>query len=309
MSETKVSLLIPTMNRPDSLKRTVASYLTGSRLPDEIVVVDQSNQENSALIKELLTHFEGKVRIKYFSQAEPSLTMARNKAASEATCEILIMSDDDVDANYDTIQNTVRLFEDSSISMIAGIDENAIEKQTKIGYLFGTKSWAKRKIGHVSRSMLGRYPNTINGQIPTEWAMGYFFAIRKSCLDKWNLSWDENLKEYAYAEDLDFSYRYFLQSKKNHMRCVLDDSVRVKHLVSREYRIPSRKETYMYVCNRMYLLNKLWNKKLNWIVMYWCNFWMYVLRVIKREQPRDFFDAMIYCTQNKEEVRNGKYHI
>lgn len=50
---------------------------------------------------------------------------------------------------------------DKSISMIAAIDDNMPTKQSALGYILGTRSFKKRKIGHVTYSMLGRYPENV----------------------------------------------------------------------------------------------------------------------------------------------------
>ena len=56
--------------------------------------------------------------------------------------------------------------------------------------------------------MRGRYPAPVADMVATDWAMGYFFCVRRSCMERWDCWFDENLKRYAYAEDLDVSIRY-----------------------------------------------------------------------------------------------------
>ena len=90
--------------------------------------------------------------------------------------------------------------------MIAALDTNSIRKnKIELGYLAGLKSIKNRKIGHVTLSLLGRYPNVVVGDISTQWAMGYCFAVRRSLLNCWGIKWDENLNGYAYAKDLDLA--------------------------------------------------------------------------------------------------------
>ena len=40
-----ISVLIPTMNRPEALKRTIQSFLNGTAIPSQIIVVDQSREK------------------------------------------------------------------------------------------------------------------------------------------------------------------------------------------------------------------------------------------------------------------------
>ena len=48
-----------------------------------------------------------------------------------------------------------------------------------MGYIFLRKK-CNSKEGYVMKSIFGRYPQNIDKRIKTQWAMGYFFAIRKS---------------------------------------------------------------------------------------------------------------------------------
>lgn len=303
-----LAVAIPTMNRPQTLQRTLESYCAADFLPKQIVVVDQSQTtEMQEKNKQLLERVSIKIpQVSYIYQKEPSLTQARNRATLAATQDIIVCSDDDVDVYKDTLKNVYDLFQNSKIAMVAGLNDCSQKTTSKIGYLLGTKSFGKRKIGHVTASMLGRFPEgDIKGEIPTQWAMGFFFAVRTPLLKKWKIQWDENLTSYAYAEDLDFSYNYYKCAVKEQLNCVLSDKVHVKHLGSKEYRIPSQKTTYMYVCHRYYLAfkhGKGWKENL---AMLWCNFWMFIFRIVKRQQPKDMLKAMVYCYKNRAKIKKG----
>lgn len=307
MKVVPISVLIPTMNRPGALKRTLAGYLEGNCIPKQIVVVDQSQDENTA--KENIAVVESCrsfTEIVYVYQKVASLTKARNCALTKASEDILVCSDDDVDVYKNTICNVYRIMQDSSIAMIAGIDDNMPSSSSKVGYFLGTKSFFKRNIGHVTASMLGRFPERFNEVTETMWAMGFFFVVRKSLLAKWNLQWDEQLTSYAYAEDLDFSYEYYKKAKREFLRCIIAKSIHVRHLTSQEYRIPSRKSTFMYVLNRAYLSHK---HQMGWkseLAMNWCNFWMYMRRKMKSEEPHDMADAMRVLRKNRKKIHNGQ---
>lgn len=113
--------------------------------------------------------------------------------------------------------------------------------------LFGMASFRKRSMGHMARACYGVFPSSIGDMTSTEWAMGFFFVVRKSLMEKWHLRFDENLKSYAYAEDLDFTYGYYLKANAEKLRCIMSRKLVVRHNASREYRIPLRKHTFMLV--------------------------------------------------------------
>lgn len=292
-----ISVVIPTMNRPKSLDRTLKFFFSGDDCPTQIIVVDQSQDmavrdENQRILQKYSNAYLG---LLYEYQQVASSTKARNRGLSKAVNEIIVFADDDIDVNPDTIGNVYMLMQDSNVAMVAGIDEFMKPATTKVGYLLGTKSFRKRKMGHVTNSMLGRYPDNITEQTETQWAMGYFFVVRKSLMTKWSCQWDENLTSYAYAEDLDFSFDYYKHAHREGMKCILDPSVRVKHLATREYRIPSVKSMYMYVVNRAYLSTKHNLGMKGLVANWWCNFWQLMRSLVMCQNPRILAHAM-WCT-------------
>ena len=292
-----ISIIIPTMNRPESLDRTLKYIFEGYNTPNQIVIVDQSQVEEvrNENQKVLLNYKSENVSTVYEYQLLPSLTKARNLGMSKATNEIIVLADDDIDVNVDTLQNVYSIMQDSNIAMIAGIDELTQLSSTNIGYILGTKSYSKRNIGHVTRSMLGRYPDNIKARVETQWAQGYFFVVRKNLMDKWQCRWDESLTSYAYAEDLDFSFGYYKHAHAEGLKCIIDPTVKVKHLATKEYRIPNAKSLYMYVINRAYLSHKHDMGTIGLIASFWCNFWRLIHSIVKRQNPKVLARA-IWCS-------------
>ncbi len=309
MGKVNVSLLIPTMNRPETLEATLKSYFEKEFYPAEVIVVDQSADETvRAEVKKAVESFGDKVKCVYIYQEVPSLTKARNTAFKAASFDNLICSDDDIFVEKNTVKNVCDILNRGDVSMIAGIDTNAPERSGKIGCLLGTKSFFKRKRGHVTKSMLGRYPDVILKETPTEWAMGYFFAIKKSLAEKWDICWDENLVSYAYAEDLDYSYTYYKKSKAEGLKCILTPQVKVKHLVSREYRTPGFKATVMYTVHRRYLVYKHKAGILSRFMINYCNFFRLMERKIKKQNPAELKKAIkIAKSIKKQDYLNGNF--
>lgn len=302
-----VSVIIPTMNRPESLGRTLEHLLKGEGIPSQIIIVDQSpdskiRKANEELVKKNKAIVDD---IVYCYQETPSLTKARNQGVTFAQNDIIVFADDDIDVNTDTIANVAKIMNDSIIAMIAGIDELSGTTSSKIGWLFGTQSFFNRKIGHVTASMLGRYPDNIKHRTITQWAMGYFFAVRKTLLEKWGIRWDESLTSYAYAEDLDFSYSYYKYACKEGLACILDPDVSVRHLATLEYRIPSEKSLYMYIINREYLRCKHKKGMVGMLACQWCNFWRLIQNIVNQQKPAVLAKAWLCSIRNHQEIAAG----
>lgn len=91
-----VSVAIPTRNRSQKIENTLRSILVGSRCPDEIVVVDQSDDDlTRILVEEMRLHPMGD-RIRYISSARRGANANRNDALQEVTGDFIIFSDDDI---------------------------------------------------------------------------------------------------------------------------------------------------------------------------------------------------------------------
>ncbi|MFC5530492.1 glycosyltransferase family 2 protein [Cohnella yongneupensis] len=310
-----VSILIPTMNRNQSFKRTIECLMSKEYIPAHIIVVDQSpDSEVRQLNQNILDKYSNLTKTTYLFQEIPSLTRARNLAIKHCDDEIMIFSDDDVDVNDDTLINIYKVMSNSKIAMIAGIDENEevsdrSSLMSYIGYFFCTKSFKNRNIGHVTKSMLGRFPHSdVKGEVETQWAMGYFFVVRKSLIDKWKLNFDEKFSGYAYAEDLDFSHSYYQKAKTEGLKCILIDKVKVKHMVSREYRTPSSKSTFMFVINREYLSYKHKTGVLSRMAIRWNNIGIFMFRLArngKSGKSMDVIRAQWKCDSNRNKIRSG----
>ena len=150
-----VSVVIPTMNRPDSLLRTLDHIITSDCVPSQIIVVDQSQtgemQEANKVVVEKCSN--NVVKIEYYYQSMPSLTKARNYGFSFVKNEIVVFSDDDVDVKKDTFSNIIALFSDKNLAMAGAVNEGEENNSASVlSHIFGMASFRKRNIGHMARA-------------------------------------------------------------------------------------------------------------------------------------------------------------
>lgn len=263
----EITVVIPTYNRPVVLKNTIESYLAGRVLPRQILVVDQSPELfDPATIKE-----KHGVELGVLHSTTPSLTLARNIGARASSNDVILFSDDDIVVDEESIAFLADAMSDDRLALVAGVDisQNGIcgnpEKpgalRNVIGMLLGMKKpW--RKDGYVVRaSMRGRYPMPVTQRVLTEWAMGYFFCVRRSLMERWGVWFDEGMVRYAYAEDLDFSLRYCSRAEKSGFSCVLEPLIYVHHLASSEWRTPSDEAVRYFVDNRRRIARKVYPRR------------------------------------------------
>lgn len=106
-----VSVVICTRNRPDSVRTTVRSIL-GSRYPAErleVIVVDNASEADAA-VRLAEGDFDGDVAVRVAREPEPGLSNARNKGLENATGEIVVFADDDVEVDRDWLATLVAPF-------------------------------------------------------------------------------------------------------------------------------------------------------------------------------------------------------
>lgn len=92
------SLLICSRNRPQLLWETIESILAGDEIPTEMVIIDQSDAPDPHL-----STFkpERTCNFRYLWSDQKGVSLSRNKAATVASCQILVFTDDDMLATPD----------------------------------------------------------------------------------------------------------------------------------------------------------------------------------------------------------------
>ena len=93
--ELRVGIVIPTYRRERVLVETLEQLLRLSERADQIVVIDQTEQHESATTECLeAMHAQGAIR--WIRQQPPSITAAMNRGLREATGDVVLFLDDDI---------------------------------------------------------------------------------------------------------------------------------------------------------------------------------------------------------------------
>ena len=211
----------------------MASLSKSTKFPNELIIVDQSNidvfKKNEESIAELLSKNKSQIKIKHLKVSFQSLTAARNYGIKQSSNDIIVFSDDDIEYMENTFAIIDTIFNDPSISFVGAIDLlTPKQKFSPLSYLFDLKEINIFSRGYITKSCLGRFPKIVKGTTNTQWGMGFCFALRKKYIFEGNLWFDENMKRYAYAEDLDFSMRYCRYLNKKGLKSIFRSDFFVK---------------------------------------------------------------------------------
>lgn len=121
-----VSVIIPTYNRPDDLRRCIESIIRQIRRPDEIVVVDDGHLESLPLLKEC---DEAGIQYIYHKKdpAERGQNKSRNIGVRISSGDILVFLDDDVELFPDFIKEIAEIYEQYNLIVpLGGVSGSAI---------------------------------------------------------------------------------------------------------------------------------------------------------------------------------------
>lgn len=184
------SHIIATRNRPRFVLRAVQSVLAGDALPEELIVIDQSNKPHSSLVDSTVNG----CRIVYRWQPATGVSRARNAGISAAHGQIVSFSDDDVLATSAWYRALIEaLVENGPRTVVTG-PVVAVEGDRPGGFASTTMpSAAAVHVGRVGRDVIA----------------GGNMALYRCVLDEVGL-FDERLgpgSRFPAAEDSDMGYR------------------------------------------------------------------------------------------------------
>jgi GT2 family glycosyltransferase len=161
-----VSLVLCTRNRPALVRETIESILRADDVPDEIVVVDQSDEPDHSL--EHLEHGRT-TAIRVVASGPNGLGRARNEGVAAARHDVLVFVDDDMWAHPSWLEALVRaLVAAQPRAVVTG----AVEATTAESWRGFTPSTQ----GHISGAVFA-------GRLERDVLAGGHMAIERSALE------------------------------------------------------------------------------------------------------------------------------
>ena len=245
----RFSVVIPTMNRPGPLRRTLESLLDADPGPAEALVIDASPDGSARKAVEDLQ--DGVVPLTYI-QTEPSLTRQRNVGIDETSGDVVVFLDDDVRLPSDLFAKLERAYADPTVAGATGwvTEPQPIRAGGPASLLrrFAVAG-SRRHAGRFTRYGYPRYVVAEDTVRDVEFMPGCFMSARRELAAQ--VRFDENLGAYALAEDEDFSFRL---SRRGRLIYLHDVVVVHDKMGFRSY--DSRALGRLVVKNRAYLFRK-----------------------------------------------------
>lgn len=271
-------LAIPTMNRPDSLRRTLERIAAGTRRPAGVLVVDQSEPAVAEQVRAVCAG--SPLGVRYVHSTVRSLTSARNLAIDQGgDYSHIVFLDDDVDLALDALAKAETLLLRRPSLALIGFKVETLTPPSPVrsfrrtlGRLF-LRVGDERPAAYISRAILGHMPMDFAGEIPAAWAMGCSI-VDLAYLRRTGIRYDETFTGHAYPEDLDFSWRFIERAKLDGREAVISAEVKLLHLISTEWRMPRWGSARQFIDNRYAVLRKHYSGCSYYVTLacfYWAN--------------------------------------
>ena len=313
----KLSVVIATYRRASSLSRTLATISAQCRLPDEVIVVDQSPAEEKVAVEAVVQKAaQAGLAVRLIWSEVPSSTHARNLGLDSATGDWIVFSDDDVDWPPAVTGDFIaKVGTTPKLVMLAARDTHTASRPRPIwrrilSAMFLTNTLLPLCRGKVLACMQARYPQPIVGDMETEWATGYWFAADRLFVNKHRLRFDEKMSRYAQAEDMLFSHQIYQAARLAGRRCVVSESIAVDHLVSQEWREPDSFADLCGAWNRIYIASQLRKGVSFWLslaAIYWAAVHQAIVRAVRGRPIAGHLRAYAIALRHLGAIRDGQF--
>jgi GT2 family glycosyltransferase len=249
-----ITSVIPTRNRPKDLSNVINSLCAQSRLPDELIIVDQSTDDLSYLaINSKVSKFK---QIKFIYIHDPKilgLVDAKRVAVNQAAGDIICFLEDDVVLEVNYIQQ-IELGFTKNPNMIgcSGVITNPSKVDFLYKFLFVIFHQGIFKDKRID--VHGNYSGYDNALIESHMLSGGVSAWRREVFDKVEF---DVANGFHMFEDIDFSTRVGLYYGN---RLFINPNARLAHHYSpiNRHLIGTREQIKIRECFTYYKKRKEW---------------------------------------------------
>ena len=273
----KLSVIICTRNRFDDFTRTLPSIAVQTRLPDELIVIDSSDDNKlEAYLGSLTLPFP----VRYF-RSQPGLTLQRNHGIRESAGDLIFFFDDDVTLDKNYLAEMERIFTRDThhdIGAVGGKIVKAPPQTLRLKFEIAVFGFIRTFFGVVGTRNGMFYPSGMPSHPHKNQASGFIeclsgccMAFRREVFEK--AKFDEALAHYGLMEDVDISKQTLDAGYKSYYQT----SATLIHNESPMNRLKVQQWAETSVINYDYLFRKSWSKdSWRWLFYYWALIGLFV---------------------------------
>lgn len=315
-----ISIIIPTFNRYDDLSQTLDSIFHQTTSPEEILIIDDSDNESiSNLINGESSRFDKRgIDLKYFRNPhQKGSGIARNFGMKLAFGDIILFLDDDVILDPDYITEILKVYKQyPHVIGVQGYITN-FKQFSRFKFLYNKIFYRYNQEKNKCKVLVSTnivYPSSVDEMIECEWLSGCNQSYRKNKIA--DFTFDENFRRYSLKEDVDLSYRIY---KRNPGSLLLTPSAKLVHKAVDVARMPGKTIRCMEYVHSFYLFSKNIDQNLiNILKFYWAwggeillsSPWFIFTKFRKGSQEGYLYwkygcEAFLFCLKNSKKIKAG----
>jgi GT2 family glycosyltransferase len=260
MNTMSASVVIPSYYRSNDLAELFESILRQTIIPIEVIVVDDTPTNE---IKALCQDYGGKFRrfdseLTYIKNPkERSTTTARNIGAKMTKGDIIMFFDSDIVLYPDYIEKILAVFRNypNALGVQGWITNIRKPKINPLAERF-EMIFSVHDVFVEDQCKYNRYPITLTRIINCEHLEGATMSFRHQVLEEFQF--DENLKKYAYMEDMLFGFSI---RKRYPNSLYITPYAKCIHKWTLEGRLETKELRKLERINRQYVLSKVFGFK------------------------------------------------
>jgi GT2 family glycosyltransferase len=293
MSEAKIerrragsSFVIATRNRPDYLLGTVRSLVGQTILPQDLCIVDSSDETPSRAEIERLCR-DALIALAYVHPAPPGLPRQRNIGIDRTSGDPIFFVDDDAVLEPNAHEGVLAEYERWGPEL-GGVRGSPLHPHRPARALvawrrlFGLGGWWPEASGRVRGGFFAENANELGAARPVQFFNGLFPSFRREVFE--HERFDDRLEGYGFKEDVDLSYRVW---KRGYV-LVQTPTALVDHLKAPAERLSPFQLQRMMLGNQFYLHRKNMPQTPRYkAALWWALLGMLVLNAGKAARTRD----------------------
>jgi GT2 family glycosyltransferase len=208
-----VSVIVPTIGRPDSLAQLLESLATQTRRPDEVIVADGSSDDAIAAVVSPQGWGARGLHVRRIATHPPNAVSQRVAAIAQARGQYLLLLDDDVVLEPDCVEQLMSALaaDDQVVAAMADFNNQSWPEPTRAwrfylryGLGMADGAWQGQVVGPLLR--FGHRPGR-GAPLPMAWLSTCNTLIRRSAYDQAGGFSDFFLHRSTINEDLDLGLK------------------------------------------------------------------------------------------------------
>lgn len=208
-----LSVIVPTIGRPESLQGLLESLAAQSRKPDDVIVADGSQGADVARVVAQPAWASAGLTVKRIAVQPPNAVSQRVAAIAESRSEYLLLLDDDVVLEPDCIAQMMRTVtaDERIVGAVADFNNQSWPTPTRawrwyMRYGLGMPegSWQGKVVGPLLRFGYNPLPAGVS---PMAWLSTCNTLVRRSAYDRAGGFSDFFLRRSTINEDVDLGLK------------------------------------------------------------------------------------------------------